>query len=61
MAVKKVKVSKGDLIKAGKAIAKVWDEEYTGYSTDADKEIVIYKGGSGCTMEIPLSHVEKYL
>lgn len=60
MAVKKGQISKADLIKAGKFITKVWGEEYQGYTTDATKEIVVYKGGSGCTMEIPMSHVERY-
>ena len=59
--VKKGQISKGDLIKAGKAIANHWGVEYAGYSTDYDKGIVVYKGSTGCTMEIPLSHIEKYI
>lgn len=59
--VKKGQISKGDLIKAGKAIANHWGVGYAGYSTDYDKGIVVYKGDNGCTMEIPLSHVDKYI
>lgn len=61
MAVKKGQISKSDLIKAGKAVAEIWGEEYIGYTTDTTKAIIVYKGGSGCTMEIPMAHLEKYI